>query len=43
MTNRIQGIEENISGSEDTIEHIDTTVKQNTKSKKLLTQNIQAI
>ena len=28
---------------ENTIEDIDTTVKENTKSKKLLTQNIQEI
>jgi hypothetical protein len=32
-----------ISGAEDTIENIDTTVKENAKSKKLLTQNIQEI
>ena len=38
ITNRI---EERISGVEDTIENIDTTVKENAKSKKLLTQNIQ--
>jgi uncharacterized coiled-coil protein SlyX len=41
--NRIQEIEERISGAEDTIENIDTTVKENTKCKKLLTQNIQEI
>jgi hypothetical protein len=41
ITNRIQEIEEKISGAEDTIENIDTTVKENAKSKKLLTQNIQ--
>ena len=41
ITNRITGIEERISGAEDTIENIDTTVKENAKSKKLLTQNIQ--
>jgi uncharacterized coiled-coil protein SlyX len=34
ITNRIQEIEERISGAEDTIENIDTTVKENTKSKK---------
>ena len=39
--NRIQEIEERISGTEDTIENIDTTVKENAKCKKLLTQNIQ--
>ena len=40
ITNRIQEIEESISGAEDTIENIDTTVKENAKGKKLLTQNI---
>jgi uncharacterized coiled-coil protein SlyX len=43
ITNRIQEIEVRISGAEDTIENIDTTVKENAKSKKLLTQNIQEI
>ena len=43
ITNRIQEIEERISGTEDTIENIDTTVKENAKCKKLLTQNIQEI
>jgi hypothetical protein len=43
ITNRIQEIEENISGAKDTIENIDTTVKENAKSKKLLTQNTQEI
>ena len=43
IANGIQEIEERISGAEDTIENIDTTVKENTKSKKLLTQNIQEI
>jgi hypothetical protein len=42
ITDRIQEIEENISGAED-IENIDTTVKESTKSKKLLTENIQEI
>jgi uncharacterized coiled-coil protein SlyX len=37
ITNRIQEIEEKISGAEDTIENIDTTVKENVKCKKLLT------
>ena len=31
ITNRIQETEERISGSEDTIENIETTVKQNVK------------
>ena len=43
ITNRIQEIEERISGTEDTIENIDTTVKENAKCKKILTQNIQEI
>jgi hypothetical protein len=36
-------MEERIWGAEDSIENIDTTVKENAKSKKLLTQNIQGI
>jgi len=43
ITKRIQEIEERFSGTEDTIECIDTTVKENAKWKKLLTQNIQEI
>ena len=43
ITNRIQEIEERISGAEDTIENTDTTVKENAKCKKLLTRNIQEI
>ena len=46
ITSRIQETEEKISGAEDTIdtiENIDTTVKENAKSKNLLTQNIQEI
>jgi hypothetical protein len=43
ITNRIQEMEERISGAEDTIEHTDTTVKENAKCKKLLTPNIQEI
>jgi len=42
-TNRIQEIEERISGAEDTIENINTTVKDDVKHEKLLTQNIQEI
>ena len=42
ITNGIQEIEERISGAED-IENIDTTVKENTKCKKLLIQNMQEI
>jgi hypothetical protein len=43
ITNRIQEIEERVSGAEDTIEHTDTTIKENVKCKKILTQNIQEI
>ena len=43
ITNRIQEIEERISGAEDSIEEIDSLVKENTKSNKFLTQNIQEI
>jgi prefoldin subunit 5 len=41
ITNRIQEIEERISGAEDAIENIDTIVKENAKWEKLLKQNIQ--
>ena len=37
ITNRIQRIKGNILGVEDTVEEIDTSVKENAKSKKLLT------
>jgi len=40
ITNRIQEIEERISGAKDTIEN-NTTIKDNVKCKKLLTKNIQ--
>ena len=43
ISNRIQEMEERISGAEDSIENIDTTVKENTKCKRILTQNIQEI
>ena len=43
IANRIQEIEERISDAEDTIENIDTTIKENVKCKKILTQNIQEI
>ena len=36
-------MEERISGAGDTIENIDTTVKENAKCKKILTQTIQEI
>jgi hypothetical protein len=43
ITNSIQDIEGRISGLEDTIENIDTLLNENSKCKKLLTQNIQEI
>jgi hypothetical protein len=43
IINKIQEIEERISGAEDTIESIDTIVKKKKKFKMLLTQNIQEI
>jgi hypothetical protein len=36
-------MEEGISGTEDSIENIDTTIKENAKCKKILTQNIQEV
>jgi chromosome segregation ATPase len=41
ISNRIQEMEKRISGAEDSIENIGTTMKENTKCKKILTQNIQ--
>jgi predicted ribosome quality control (RQC) complex YloA/Tae2 family protein len=43
ISNRIQEMEERISGAEDSIENICTTIKENAKCKKILTQNIQEI
>jgi len=43
INNRIQEIEERISDAEDSIETMDSTVKENAKCKKLVTQNIQEI
>ena len=43
IINRIEEIEERISGAEDKIENIVTTVKENAIYKKLLIQNIQEI
>jgi prefoldin subunit 5 len=43
ITNRIQKIEERISDAEDTIENIDTRIKENAKWKKIISQNIQEI
>ena len=36
-------MEERISGAEDSIENIGTTIKENSKCKKILSQNIQEI
>ena len=43
ISNRIQVMEERISGAEDSIENMGTTTKENEKCKKTLTQNIQKI
>jgi hypothetical protein len=43
ISNRIQEMEERISGAEESIENIGTTIKENVKSKKILTQSIQEI
>ena len=43
ISNRIQEMEERISGAEDSIENISTTIKENAKYKKILSQNIQEI
>ena len=43
ISNRIQEMEERISGAKDSIENMDTTIKENAKCKKILTQNIQEI
>jgi chromosome segregation ATPase len=43
ISNRIQEMEERISGAEDSIGNMDTTIKENAKFKKILTQNIQEI
>ncbi len=43
ITNRIQELEERISDSEDTIEKINTLIKENSKSNKLSSQNIQEL
>ena len=43
ISNRIQEMEGRISGAEDSIENIGTTIKENKKRKRILTQNIQEI
>ena len=43
ITNKIQDMEDGLSGVEHTVEETDVSVKENSKSKKCLTQNIQKI
>jgi hypothetical protein len=43
ISNRIQEMKERISGAEDSIENMGTTIKENAKCRKLLTQNIQKV
>ena len=43
IINIIQEMEERISGIEDTIEEVDTSVKENVKYKKILEKIIQEI
>jgi uncharacterized coiled-coil protein SlyX len=43
ISNRIHEMEERISGAEDSIENMDTTIKENVRYKKILTQNMQEI
>jgi hypothetical protein len=43
ISNRIQEMEERISGKEDSIEIMDTTIKEKEKCKNILTQSIQKI
>jgi hypothetical protein len=43
ISNSIQDMEETISGEEDSIENMGTTIEENGKCKKILTQNIQEI
>ena len=43
ISNRIQEMEERISGAEDSIENINPTIKENKKHKRILIQNIQEI
>jgi chromosome segregation ATPase len=43
ISNKIQEMEERISGVEDSIENMGTKMKENGKCKKILTQNIQEI
>jgi hypothetical protein len=41
ISKRIQDMEERISGAEDSIENMDTTIKEKAECKNILTKNIQ--
>jgi hypothetical protein len=43
ITNRIQDLEERISGVKDKVEEVNTTVKENSKHENLITQSIQEV
>ena len=43
ISNRTQEMEERISSAEESIGNMGTTIKENAKCKKVLTQNIQEI
>jgi uncharacterized coiled-coil protein SlyX len=43
ISNRIQEMEERISGAEDSIENMDTTIKENAKCKKIFNSKDQQI
>jgi predicted nucleic acid-binding Zn-ribbon protein len=43
ISNRIQEIEERISGAKDSIENMGTTIKENANCKKIVTQNLKKI
>ena len=43
ISNRIQEVEDRISGADDSMENIGTTIKANGKCQKILTQIIQEI
>jgi hypothetical protein len=43
INNRIQEMEDRILGAEDSIENMETTVKENAHCKSILTQKIQKI
>ena len=41
ISNRIKEMQESVSGAEDSIENIGTTIKENEKCKKILTLSVQ--